>query len=118
RLHPLAGERVPASLATTRKFDFTGIDMNLIDFFDKSARLHPNRIDAVFEDRQWRYNEVQDLAIRIGNGLRSSGVLADTKCAVLSRNDPIAFISMLGILKAQGVWVPLNPGNAKDQSLH
>src|SRR5690606_18767460 len=69
-------------------------------------------------DRQWRYNEVQDLAIRIGNGLRSSGVLADTKCAVLSRNDPIAFISMLGILKAQGVWVPLNPGNAKDQSLH
>ncbi|TCT03709.1 class I adenylate-forming enzyme family protein [Paralcaligenes ureilyticus] len=92
--------------------------MNLIDFFDKSARLYPNRVAAIFEDRQWLYRDVLDLATRIGNGLRSADVSADTKCAVLSRNDPIAFISMLGILKAQGVWVPLNPSNAKSQSMH
>jgi acyl-CoA synthetase (AMP-forming)/AMP-acid ligase II len=92
--------------------------MNLIDFFDKSARLHPNRQAAVFEDRQWLYRDVLDLATRIGNGLRGAGIGVGAKCAVLSRNDPIAFFSMLGILKAQGVWVPLNPGNARSQSLH
>lgn len=92
--------------------------MNLIDFFDRSAELHPDRMALSYAGRTWTYRAVFEFATRIGNGLRNAGVFAETKCAVLSRNDPIAFISMLGILKAQGVWVPLNPSNAQPQSVH
>jgi acyl-CoA synthetase (AMP-forming)/AMP-acid ligase II len=92
--------------------------MNLIDFFDRSASIHPQRTALVFEDRTWRYEEVADLATRIGNGLRRLGLAKEDKCAVISRNDPIAFISMLGILKAQGTWVPLNPANVVEENLH
>lgn len=92
--------------------------MNLIDFFDRSAQRYPDRIAIEADDRSWTYSEVEDLATRIGNGLRAFSVGPDVKCAVYSRNHSISFISMLGILKAQGVWVPLNPSNAKPQSLH
>lgn len=90
--------------------------MNFIDFFDKSATTYADRTALVFDDRQWTYRETSDLATRIGNGLRTIGVQRDVKCAVISRNDPVAFMAMLGILKAEGVWVPLNATNSPDEN--
>ncbi len=92
--------------------------MNLIDFFDKSAMAFPQRPVYIFDDRPWAYGEVSDLATRIGQGLTACGVRRETKCAVLSRNDPLAFTALLGILKARGTWVPLNPTNAVDENLY
>ena len=92
--------------------------MNLIDFFDKSAFLHPERPVLVFDDKPWSYRKVADLSTRIGHGLRSFGVVRETKCAVVSGNDPLAFTAMLGILKAQGTWVPLNPTSGVDEKLY
>ncbi|MBI3370939.1 MAG: AMP-binding protein [Betaproteobacteria bacterium] len=92
--------------------------MNLIDFFDSSATAFPQRPALIFDDRRWSYREVSDLATRIGRGLVACGVGRETKCAVLSRNDPLAFAALLGILKARGAWVPLNPANAAEENLH
>lgn len=92
--------------------------MNLIDFFDKPATAFPQRPVLIFDDRRWTYREVCDLATRIGRGLMACGVRRETKCAVLSRNDPLAFTALLGILKAQGAWVPLNPTNAAEENLY
>jgi len=92
--------------------------MNLIDFFDKSVALHPERAVLVCEGRTWTYREAGDLATRIAHGLRALGVVRETKCAVISRNDPNAFMAMLGILKAQGTWVPLNPANEVEENLY
>jgi len=92
--------------------------MNLIDFFDNSALAFPHRPLYIFDDRPWAYSEVSELATRIGRGLTAGGVRRETKCAVLSRNDPLAFTALLGILKARGAWVPLNPTNAADENLY
>lgn len=92
--------------------------MNLIDFFDKSVALTPQRDCILAGDRRWTYAEVSQIATRIGHGLRAAGVQRETKCAVVSRNDPFAFMAMLGILKAEGTWVPLNPVNAADENLY
>jgi acyl-CoA synthetase (AMP-forming)/AMP-acid ligase II len=92
--------------------------MNLIDFFDRSAEYFPNRPVYVFDDQPWSYAEVADLATRIGHGLAAWGVRRETKCAVLSRNDPLAFTALLGVLKARGTWVPLNPTNVADENLY
>ena len=92
--------------------------MNLIDFFDRVAAEAPERAAYVFEGKKWRYKDVADLATRIAHGLAAFGVKRETKCAVLSRNDPLAFTALLGILKARGAWVPLNVGGAEDEHLH
>lgn len=92
--------------------------MNLIDFFDKSAQSYPQRPIYVFDDRAWTYGETAELATRIAHGLSDLGVVRESKCAVLSRNDPRAFTALLGILKAQGTWVPLNVGNGTEENLY
>lgn len=92
--------------------------MNLIDFFDKSACCHPQRPLYIFDDRPWSYRETSELATRIAHGLKDLGVVRESKCAVLSRNDPRAFTALLGILKAQGTWVPLNVGNGTEENLY
>ena len=92
--------------------------MNLIDFFDKSAAAFPHRSVYIFDDRHWSYREVSNLATRIARGLMAWGVERETKCAVISRNDPLAFTALLGILKARGAWVPLNPTNATEENLY
>lgn len=92
--------------------------MNLIDFFDKSAAAHPQRPVLVFEGRSWTYRDGSDLATRTGHGLKALGVERETKCAVLSRNDPLAFGALLGILKARGTWVPLNAANGAEENLY
>jgi len=92
--------------------------MNLIDHFDKSAALHPDRIVLTCDGDDWTYRQASDVATRIGHGLRGFGVTRETKCAVISRNDPYAFMAMLGILKAQGTWVPLNPANAVEENIY
>jgi len=92
--------------------------MNLIDYFDKSAALHPDRMVLACDGETWTYRQAADFATRIGHGLHGFGVARETKCAVISRNDPYAFMAMLGILKAQGTWVPLNPANAFEENLY
>jgi acyl-CoA synthetase (AMP-forming)/AMP-acid ligase II len=92
--------------------------MNLIDFFDNTAARVPDRAAYVFEGRPWPYRQVADLATRIGHGLKGLGVVRETKCAVISRNHPLAFTAMLGILKAQGTWVPLHTANGDEENLY
>jgi len=91
--------------------------MNLIDYFDRSAAAHPQRTACVFGERTWTYGELSELAARIAHGLAALGVVRETKCAVLSRNDPLAFAAQLGVLRARGAWVPLNPANGADENL-
>lgn len=88
--------------------------MNLIHFFERNAREFPNRKAIVFNNEVWSYAQADNLARRIASGLIDSGVQRETKCAVLSRNDAMSFIILLGILKTRGTWVPLHAGNPDD----
>lgn len=92
--------------------------MNFIDFFYRSAQLYPDRPAMHFCGESWSYRDLAQLANRVANGLKQLGVQPGTKCAVVSRNDPFAFIAMLGIMKARAVWVPLNPANAQTDNTH
>src|SRR3972149_1485550 len=91
--------------------------MNLIDFFDRSAATFPGRPALIFEDRAFAYRDVREFAAPVAHGLAGLGVARETKCAVLSRNDPFAFMALLGILKARATWVPLNPARGGDENL-
>lgn len=92
--------------------------MNLIDFFDRNVSFNPERAAYIFDGEPWTYREVNDIATRIAHGLASLGTGKESKCAVLSRNHPLAFTVLLGILKARGTWVPLNVGGAAEEFFH
>ena len=92
--------------------------MNLIDFFDKNVRNFPQRPGIVYENQTWTYAQLDSMVLRIAHGLKDLGVERETPCAVISRNHPLAFLALLGILKSRGSWVPLNTGNAEDDHLY
>lgn len=88
--------------------------MRLIDYLDKGAEFGSDKPCIVYEDRNWSYTEVVELTHRIAAACVRDGFKKGTKAAVLSPNDPGALIAVLGILRAELVWLPINPRYALD----
>lgn len=83
--------------------------MAIIDFFDRGWSIDRSAVAYVAGDREWTYDEAYRLSCRVANALLRDGIGAGTRCAVLSGNDPIAWIFVLGIWRANAAFVPLNP---------
>jgi acyl-CoA synthetase (AMP-forming)/AMP-acid ligase II len=79
----------------------------IIDFFDRGWRQGPDEIAYVMGDRSWTYDEAGRLSCRVARRLLAAGLPRETKAAVLSPNDPLAWIVVLGIWRAGLTWVPL-----------
>ncbi|HEY2403494.1 MAG TPA: AMP-binding protein [Steroidobacteraceae bacterium] len=86
--------------------------MRLIDYFDRGVSLDPERPCLVMGPSSQTYREVQARSHRIGKSLIASGFACGEKAAVVSPNCAAAFECVLGILRAEGVWVKVNFRNA------
>src|SRR5918994_1830340 len=83
--------------------------MALIDFFDRGWLINPHGVAYRHGDASWTFDEAGALSCRIAHALIADGLGIETKAAVLSPNDPLAWICVLGIWRAGGAWVPMNP---------
>jgi acyl-CoA synthetase (AMP-forming)/AMP-acid ligase II len=81
--------------------------VELIDFFDRGASDHPERACFVFGEQSWSYAETRHLTMRIASAFRDHGIAPGAHVAVISSGDPLAFICVLGALRAQMVWLPV-----------
>lgn len=91
--------------------------MDLIHYFDRGVYLAPERDCMVTDERRWTYREAQVQTMKVASALVRDGIKAGTRVAVLSPNDPTAFICVLGLIRAHMVWVPLNPRNSNENLL-
>ncbi|WP_354699136.1 Long-chain-fatty-acid--CoA ligase FadD13 [Paraconexibacter sp. AEG42_29] len=82
----------------------------LIDAFDRGARLAPDAPCLQMQDGSLTltYRETDALAHRIAGALDAAGVGTQARVGVLSPNAPHAFCCILGALRLNAVWVPLN----------
>ena len=85
--------------------------MAIIDFFDRGWSIDPTAIAYRTDDSVWTYDDAGRTSCRVAHALLDSGVRRETKVAVLAPNDPLAWICVLGIWRAGGAWVPLNPSS-------
>lgn len=90
----------------------------MIDFFDRGARNAPDRPCMVTDSGAATYRQVRDRSNRIANALIADGFAAGAHGAVLSGNDPRAFEAILGILRADGVWVMANNRASVDENAY
>src|ERR1700738_3769523 len=86
--------------------------MRLIDYFDRGASQDPLRACLVMGSTSRTYQEVQERSHRIALALIGTGFACTQKAAVVSPNCAAAFECVLGILRAEGVWVKVNFRNA------
>ena len=83
--------------------------MAIIDFFDHACLNWPDNDFLVFDGKSVPYRDAQATTRRIANGLLALDGGAKAKAAVLSGNDPMAWLSVLSIWRAGLTWVPVNP---------
>ena len=88
----------------------------LHEWFEKQAETQPDAVAILDGSRSIRYGEVNAEANRMGRYLRTLGVGAEHRVAIHLERGAEMVIAVLAILKAGGVYVPIDPGYPGDRA--
>ncbi len=77
--------------------------------FEKQAEETPENIAVVFEDQQLSYRELNEKSNQLAGLLREKGIKQDSIVGLMLGRSPWMIISILGILKAGGSFLPCDP---------
>jgi acyl-CoA synthetase (AMP-forming)/AMP-acid ligase II len=93
--------------------------MQLIDFFDRGASLGSDAPCLIEPGgRTLSYGEVQVLTHRIANGLHAAGIGAQRQVGLLTANHLLTMVAVLGIVRSNGVWLPVNARNSAEENVN
>lgn len=81
----------------------------LFEFLETSARRYPDRPGLIYYGRRISYQELWDAAERLSTALHDMGVRKGDRVALYLQNTPHFIIGFFGIMRANGVVVPVNP---------
>ena len=88
--------------------------MRVIDYFDNGVRYYPDNVAFVDVDRDglsMTYAEAQPHTQRIAGAIRGNGYDKGAHIGILAPNCTVAFLALLGLFRAEAVWLPINPRN-------
>ena len=88
--------------------------MRIIDYFDNGAKYYPSQtafVDLDQGDAATSYAEAHAASHRIAAAIRGKGYGKGAHIGILAPNSTIAFLALLGLFRAEGVWLPINPRN-------
>jgi fatty-acyl-CoA synthase len=74
----------------------------------RRARMSPNRVAVVHEDREWTYRQLHDRTTRLTHVLAALGVGHGDRVAYLGPNHPAFLETMFAVGQLGAVFVPLN----------
>jgi amino acid adenylation domain-containing protein len=79
------------------------------DLFVAQAARTPHAVAVAFENRQLTYAELDRQSTHVATRLRALGVHDESLVGVCLERSPDFMAALLGVLKAGGVYVPLDP---------
>ena len=85
------------------------------ELFEKQVEKSPDAVALVFEDQQLKYRELNQRANRLANYLRKLGVGPEVTVGICVERSLEMVVGLLGILKAGGTYVPLDPEYPKER---
>lgn len=92
------------------KEDFAPADARtLLDLFDQSCKGQPGKTAVAAGGRTLSYSELQCRANQMARYLRHHGVALGTTVAICMERSIALPVCLLGILKASGTYLPLDP---------
>jgi amino acid adenylation domain-containing protein len=86
-------------------------DKTFVDLFEQHAEEMPHAVAVTFEGRELTYQELNRRANQLGHLLKQYGVGAEVMVGSFMEPSDDVVVGVLGILKAGGVYVPLDPAN-------
>jgi amino acid adenylation domain-containing protein len=88
--------------------------MYLPQLFERNASFSPDALAITSEAQRLTYRDLNGRAEQIANGLREAGVRDGCLVGVLLDRSPEMVAGLLGIWKAGGVYLPLDPAAPMD----
>jgi long-chain acyl-CoA synthetase len=92
--------------------------MLLNHFLENSAETFPDKMALVCQKEKLTYQEIDKSANRLAWGLKEAGVGRGERVAIFLENSVESVISIFGILKADAVFVVINPTTKKDKLIY
>ena len=89
--------------------------MRIIDYFDNGVKYYPENVAFIDVDEggaSMTYAEAQPVTHRIAAAMHANGYGLGSHVGILAPNSTVAFVTLLGLFRAEGVWLPINPRNA------
>lgn len=83
--------------------------------FAEAAARFPDRTALVFREQEVSYRELDQESNRIAHRLREQGVGPDTLVGLLFDRTPRMVAAVLGVLKAGGGYLPLDPADPPER---
>jgi acyl-CoA synthetase (AMP-forming)/AMP-acid ligase II/acyl carrier protein len=87
----------------------------LHELFEQQVERSPEAVALVFEGKRLYYAELNELANQLASRLRQVGVKPETRIGLCVERSFEMVIGLLGILKAGGAFVPLNPSDPPER---
>ncbi|MFJ9098552.1 amino acid adenylation domain-containing protein [Streptomyces sp. NPDC102405] len=84
-------------------------DRRVHELFEERVGKHPDAVAAVSGERRWTYAELNSRANQVGRALLAHGLEAEGVVAVVMERDLDWMAAVLGVLKAGGVYLPVEP---------
>ena len=84
-------------------------DATIHALFERQAARAPHATALVWSGGEMTYGELDGRASALARRLVSAGVRPDAPVAVLAEHSPAAVAAMLGVMKAGGAYLPLDP---------
>ncbi|HSK78483.1 MAG TPA: amino acid adenylation domain-containing protein, partial [Thermoanaerobaculia bacterium] len=84
---------------------------DITELFEARAAEAPEAVALSFEETDWTYADLARKAEEIARNLQAEGVGTDSIVPVTLKRGPEYIATVLGVLKAGGGWLPLDPGH-------
>lgn len=91
------------------------LDRCVHELFEQQAERTPDALAVVFQDEQLTFAELNRRANQLAAYLKDAGVVADTAVGIRIEPSLEMLIAVLGIMKAGGAYIPLDPRNPQQR---
>jgi tyrocidine synthetase-3 len=81
----------------------------IVQLFEDQVALYPQKIAVAFNKDVLTYKQLNEKANQLARTLRKSGIGSDTPVGILADKSLDLIVGILGILKAGGGYVPIEP---------
>lgn len=85
-------------------------DSTIPDLFEEQVNKRPGNIAIVFQDEQLTYSELNKQSNQLSRLLVQKGIKFSRIAGIMTDRSIYLIIGILGILKAGGVYLPIDPG--------
>lgn len=91
--------------------------MRIIDFFDQGVRYYAENRAFVDADSSYTYQDADKAVHLIAGAIAGNGFAKGSRIGVYSPNSNAAFLALLGLMRAEAVWLPINPRNSVESNI-